>query len=125
MNRIKEMRKAAGLSSDALGERIGMSGAQVRRLETGARRLTVDWMTRIAEALECAPADLISIPTTADISGRELAAFLTTWATKHDLKPSEVRTAVIAMLDLQYPRPDGTGEKAKARRPVGTAPRPR
>jgi len=68
MNRIREIREAAGLSVDEVAERAGTSGTQIRRLETGTRRLTVDWMQRLAEALECSPADLIA---TALIAGAE------------------------------------------------------
>lgn len=60
MNRIKELREAAGLSSDELGERVGTSGSQIRKLEKGERRLTTEWMGRIAEALLVSVQDLIS-----------------------------------------------------------------
>jgi DNA-binding Xre family transcriptional regulator len=66
MNRIREIREAAGLSSDELAERVGTSGAQIRRLETGERRLTAEWMEKIAEELGCTPADLISNATIAE-----------------------------------------------------------
>lgn len=67
MNRIREIREAAGLSSDQLAERVGTSGAQIRRLESGDRKLTDGWMARIAEALGCTPADLIANVVLADI----------------------------------------------------------
>lgn len=60
MNRIREIRETLGMTSDQLAERVGTSGVQIRRLEAGTRRLTVDWMQRIAAALECSPADLIA-----------------------------------------------------------------
>lgn len=59
LNRIRELREAYGLTSDELAERVGTSGAQIRRLEQGVRRLTTDWMERLAEALQCSPADFI------------------------------------------------------------------
>ena len=75
MNRIREIREAAGLSSDELGERVGTSGAQIRRLETGERKLTADWMGRIAEVLGCTPADLIANAMAAEIRDEvEIAA---------------------------------------------------
>ena len=67
MNRIREIREAAGLSSDELAERIGTSGAQIRRLEVGDRKLTAEWMEKIAEALGCSPADLIANAVAAEI----------------------------------------------------------
>lgn len=68
MNRIREIREAAGLSAKQLGEMVGTSGNQITRLETGERRLTVEWMTRIAEALRVTPADLISRANLAEMS---------------------------------------------------------
>lgn len=59
MNRLRELREALGLSSDELATRVGTTGSQIRRLEAGTRRLTIDWMDRIAEALECSPSDLM------------------------------------------------------------------
>lgn len=58
-NRIKEWRRARGLTLKQLAERIGTSNQQISHLENGRRRLTLDWIERIAIALECHPADLI------------------------------------------------------------------
>jgi len=59
-NRIKEWRLERGLSMQALAERVGTSRQQIHKLERGERRLTEDWMRRIAVILDCAPADLLS-----------------------------------------------------------------
>ena len=40
MERIKELRKCLGLSQDAFGERLGVTGAAVSRIEKGERGLT-------------------------------------------------------------------------------------
>lgn len=66
MNRIRQLREARGLSAEQLAVLIGTSAVQVRRLETGARKLTEDWMRRIAVALGVEPADLLE---TASIAG--------------------------------------------------------
>ena len=60
MNRIRELREAAGLSVKELAEQTDTSQQQIRRLESSLRRLTMDWMRRIAEALQCDPAELIA-----------------------------------------------------------------
>jgi transcriptional regulator with XRE-family HTH domain len=64
-NRIREFREAKGLSQQALAERIGTSQPQMDRLEKGQRRLTQDWMLRIARELGCRPADILSSETSA------------------------------------------------------------
>lgn len=68
MNRIREIREAAGLSSDELAEMVGTTGATIRRLETGARELTWTWMQKISEALKVTPGDLIATAATAEIA---------------------------------------------------------
>lgn len=63
MNRIRELRKARGLSGYDLAKLVGTTAQQISRLERGGRdgrRLTVEWMTKIARALNVTPSDLIS-----------------------------------------------------------------
>ncbi len=62
MNRIRELREAAGLSHAELAALIGTSPQQVSRHELGQRRLTIQWMQRYAVALGVAPAALMAAP---------------------------------------------------------------
>jgi transcriptional regulator with XRE-family HTH domain len=61
MNRIRLMRVQRGLTLQQLAARIDppASYQQVARLERDQRRLTWEWLKRIAEALDCVPMDLI------------------------------------------------------------------
>jgi DNA-binding Xre family transcriptional regulator len=61
MNRIRMMRSRRGLTLQQLAARIEppASYQQIARLERDERRLTWDWLTKIARALECVPMDLI------------------------------------------------------------------
>lgn len=65
MNRIREIREAAGLSLQDLADRISeLSGeattrTQLSRLELGKRKLTQDWLRKIAMALDCDVAELL------------------------------------------------------------------
>ena len=54
------MRRLRGLTQDGLGKRVGTGRSQIVKLERGERRLTVEWMRRLAQALECHPADLLA-----------------------------------------------------------------
>ena len=58
-NRIRELRRSAGLSQEALAEKVGTTNQHIGRLESGKRRLSTDWMERIASALQCDPSDLL------------------------------------------------------------------
>lgn len=59
---IKLLREARGWSRPQLGAHMTppTSGQQVEKLEKGDRRLTVDWIERIAAALHVDPAELIT-----------------------------------------------------------------
>jgi len=61
-NRIAELRKARGLTLQALADMVGASNQQISHLEKGRRGLTVDWVDRLAEALDCHPFDLLDAP---------------------------------------------------------------
>ncbi|MFA5580528.1 MAG: helix-turn-helix transcriptional regulator [Paracoccaceae bacterium] len=58
-NRIRELRRKAGLSQEELGEQVGLSAGQVSHLENGVRNLTVEWMRRLARPLGVTPQDLL------------------------------------------------------------------
>jgi len=57
--RIKEMRKAAGLSQEKLGAALGLDQSMVSRLERGQRPITLERLSAIAEALNVSVHDLI------------------------------------------------------------------
>lgn len=58
-NRIAEIRESLGISKSALARAANTVPGQIRMLERGDRRLTVQWMERIAKALDVSPGDLI------------------------------------------------------------------
>ncbi|TAH33132.1 MAG: helix-turn-helix transcriptional regulator [Alphaproteobacteria bacterium] len=58
-NRIRNLRLARGYSLQDLAEKIGTSKSQVDKLEKGERRLTLDWMRRLADGLACTITDII------------------------------------------------------------------
>lgn len=61
-NRIRELRMQTQpkLSQETLGKMIGVSKVTISDLERGSMALTVDYMRRIAEALQVTPADLLN-----------------------------------------------------------------
>jgi len=59
-NRIYELRKEQGMSQAELAEKTNSTAQQIGRLEKGDRRLTTDWMEKIAAALGVLPEDLMS-----------------------------------------------------------------
>lgn len=61
-NRIREWRRAAGLTQERLAEIVGTTGQSIGRKEKGERSLTVYELEQIAVALGCRPADLLPDP---------------------------------------------------------------
>jgi transcriptional regulator with XRE-family HTH domain len=58
-NNIKKLREELGWSQEKLARAVGTSGPQINRLEKSQRRLTQEWMIRLADALGCHPSDLL------------------------------------------------------------------
>lgn len=67
MNRIKHWREFRGMEQDELADKVETSQSTISRLERGTVPLTVEMMQRIAYALDCNPADLISTAVVAEI----------------------------------------------------------
>lgn len=53
--RLREFREAKGLSRSALADAVGAHHNQIQKLENGERRLTVEWIDRLARALDISP----------------------------------------------------------------------
>ena len=58
-NQIRHYRRQKGLTLAQLGQRIGTTPQSVSRLETGVMKLSMDWVEKIAEALDVPPHRLI------------------------------------------------------------------
>ena len=62
------MRRDRGLSQSQLAEKAGTTAQQISRLERGDRKLTMEWVVRLADALECEPAELAGFAPPPDAS---------------------------------------------------------
>jgi len=68
MNRIRFWREKRGLSQAALAERIGMTQANLSRLEKGDHKLTVELMLKLSHALDVEPVDLLPLAIVAGLA---------------------------------------------------------
>ena len=59
-NRLRELREARGMSQESLGNAVGYPKTLVSKVELGRIALNHDKMVRFAEALRCAPWELIA-----------------------------------------------------------------
>lgn len=60
-NRIREWRNKRGLTLEALGDRVGLSGSYIAKLEKDDRNLSIARLRQIARALQCNAADLLPL----------------------------------------------------------------
>ncbi|MGE3624419.1 MAG: XRE family transcriptional regulator [Bdellovibrionales bacterium] len=118
-NRIRELRKARGWTLQQLADATGTTKSQIDKLEKGYRRLTVDWMVRIARPLGRDPRDLMII-------GFEAVNF-----TRKDAERKPARDARLALPPPQddrardMPLYDGCmPEKFFSAKPIDFVPRP-
>lgn len=68
-SRIREIRKAKGLTLADVAARVKpepTTAQTIGRLETGMRTLSVEWLNRIAEALDVDASELVTLPSHAD-----------------------------------------------------------
>ena len=59
-NRIRAIRLRAGLSQQALADRLGVSKVTVSSLEVGRMQLSLDYMKRVASVFGVTPVDLLN-----------------------------------------------------------------
>ncbi len=70
----RELRESEGLTLDALSERVGTTNQQISHLEMGKRKLTVDWLRRLAKTLGCHPWMVVEcdLPAVTDVNERDV-----------------------------------------------------
>lgn len=69
ITRIRDVRKARGLTLAEVGERCDppTTAQTIGRLETGMRTVSVKWLNRIAKALGVEPSELVTLPDRVDV----------------------------------------------------------
>src|SRR4051812_26101200 len=70
ITRIREVRRARGLTLDDVAQRCSppTTAQTIGRLETGTRTVSVGWLNRIAAALQVDSADLVRLPDRPEIT---------------------------------------------------------
>lgn len=61
MNKIYEIRQLKGMSLEAVAKACvpETTAKQISRLEKGERRLTTEWIDRLAKAMDCHPSEIV------------------------------------------------------------------
>ncbi len=112
--RIRVRRAALGISQAELADRIGMSFQQVQKYERGANRIASSILVRVADALGCAPGDLLTAakgkgraPSAMD---REIDAFASRIKM---LKSAAVRKRILAAVGKLLAEAESAAKAAK------------
>ena len=120
MNRVREWRQRKGLSIEELARRSRTTASQISKLERGERRLTLDWMTRLAKGLGCRREDLLPTEAESQVRAtprlpldRELLRRMARALARHlqeeglTLSPQRFLETAMALHDLIGTRPSG------------------
>lgn len=75
VNRIETLRKRMGLTMADLAEAVGTDASTINKLEKGKTRLTSDWLTRLARALEVSIEEILVDKNDGFIKYKGMAAF--------------------------------------------------
>ncbi|NCP12210.1 MAG: helix-turn-helix transcriptional regulator [Sphingomonadales bacterium] len=101
INSIRTVRKARRMTLDDVARRCDppTTPQTIGRLETGTRTLSLDWLTRIADALGVSPGELVRMP---DEAAHEVAVLLTpdgahAPARPETLAPQRIDEAMLAV----------------------------
>jgi transcriptional regulator with XRE-family HTH domain len=79
---IRKLRRERGMTLAQAAHGAGTTAAQVMKLENGDRRMTLDWLERLAKALDCNVLDIIAPARQTPITG-----FLTAqWAVQQAVR---------------------------------------
>lgn len=78
INKVREIREARNLSQEAVGKKIGKARGQISAIESGAIKLSENWLNMLAAALNCSPSELIGggamydVPILGEVPGGDL-----------------------------------------------------
>lgn len=59
MSKVRQLREARGWTLQHLGDVVGTSKQVVQKLETGATKMTIPWLIRLAKAFDVPPSELL------------------------------------------------------------------
>jgi transcriptional regulator with XRE-family HTH domain len=61
-NKLKDLRKKLNLTLQEVADKVGTSNVQISRFETGKRKLSLDWLLRLCEALGVTADEIVDLP---------------------------------------------------------------
>ncbi len=105
-DKIREMRKKAGLTQTQLAQKMGVTQGTITQYENGRRFPKLDTLTRIADAIGCDVLSLVTIEengthvidlTTANVSPKDISKLLDA---RNDPSPNRKKDRLCRTFDL-------------------------
>ena len=124
-NRIRELREERDWSQEDLGQRVGTSKQQIYKLETGQRRLSPKWASKLAAAFGCDIVDIDpDVPPPPDVRRDLLRQAIVNGLEylqneRLRLSPADTAAFVIALHDLMRDR-DGRFDNSDVKTVIRT-----
>jgi len=106
-NRIRELRKAAGLTQTELGDLVGLHQTQIGNLENGSRNLTIEWARRIAKALSVTTADILGEQDNPDRLSDEERALVQRYRTAEPAQQAMIQRVAEPMQPFRHDNGNG------------------
>jgi transcriptional regulator with XRE-family HTH domain len=109
-NRLRALRRKAGLTQLELAEATGVSQPAISQLENGTRTLDLPWMRLFARVLKCSPADLLDETDNPYLLDEHEMALVTRYRAADDHDRERLERVAEALVPL--PANDRKGEAA-------------
>lgn len=101
-NRIYELRRAKGLSQQELAELVGCSKMHISGMERGKRELSLEWMRRLAQALDVLPADILADADNPDRLNEQEHRFLQTFRAADPQTQANMQRVTEALMPFKH-----------------------
>lgn len=113
-NRLRELRKAAGLTQAELADRTGVSQPAISQIENGVLSMDIHWMRAFARALEVKAVDLLEDDDNPDRLSDEERELLARFRSASPDKRSDLERIAAALVPLPAAESEGNGSKTAA-----------
>lgn len=101
---LKEIRKQRNMTQSDLAELVGTTQETIQRLESGRRRLTYDWICKLADGLGVHPSEITEGPSKTQPHGDREIAILNTYRTLSE--PDQRKFRTLLSLISKNPQPE-------------------
>ncbi|MEC4018378.1 helix-turn-helix domain-containing protein [Streptomyces sp. H27-D2] len=100
--KLRELRKRAGLTGDRLAKRCNMSQSTISKIETGRKTPKLIDVERILRALDASPDAIAEVAALARMANTEWQDIRTSWRRGLDKRQTELASLEVTARDMRY-----------------------